>query len=144
MKVPDRETTRVGNKMCAKGSRERGDEKRGRRQSKYYSTLADLDAHGGGGPGTVPLISLSRASPVNSARISLYRHFRCAASGFSGNSASSNPPPTPTPPAFSNPSNPRPVITCLVSDCGLLSVSPTGDRCRFDRWKLVGEGSVSP
>ena len=49
--------------MCAKGSRERGDEKRGRRQRKYYSTLADLDAHGGGGPGTAPLIPLSRASP---------------------------------------------------------------------------------
>jgi hypothetical protein len=62
MKVPDRETTRVGNEMCAKGSRERGDEKRGRRQSKYYSTLADLDAHGGDGRGTAPLIPLSRAS----------------------------------------------------------------------------------
>jgi hypothetical protein len=62
MKVPDREITRVGNKTCAKGSREREDEKRGRRQRKDYSTLADLDAHGGGGPGTAPLIPLSRAS----------------------------------------------------------------------------------
>ena len=54
MKVPDREITRVGNRMCAEGSRKRGDEKRGRRQRKYrYSTLADLDAHGGGGRGTV-------------------------------------------------------------------------------------------
>lgn len=61
MKVPDRETARVGNKMCAKGSRERGDEKRGRRQRKYYSTLADLDTHGGGGRGTHPAVTcLSR------------------------------------------------------------------------------------
>lgn len=63
MKVPDLEITRVGNKKrCAKGNRERGDERRGRRQSKYYSTLADLDAHGGSGRGTAPLIPLSRAS----------------------------------------------------------------------------------
>ena len=62
MEVPDREITRVGDKMYAEGSRERGGEKRGRRQRKYYSTLADLDAHGGGGRGTAPLIPLSRAS----------------------------------------------------------------------------------
>lgn len=30
---------------------------------EVYSTLADLDAHGGGGRGTAPLIPLSRASP---------------------------------------------------------------------------------
>jgi hypothetical protein len=54
MKVPDRERTRVGNSVCAEGSRERGDEKRGRRQRKdRYSTLADLDAHGFNGRGTV-------------------------------------------------------------------------------------------
>jgi hypothetical protein len=38
MKGPDRERTRVGNKMCAEGSRERGDERRGRRQ-RYSSRL---------------------------------------------------------------------------------------------------------
>jgi hypothetical protein len=43
MKVPDREITRVGNKMCAEGSRERGDKKRGRRQKYRYSTLAEAD-----------------------------------------------------------------------------------------------------
>lgn len=38
MKGPDRERTRVGNKMGAEGSRERGDERRGRRQ-RYSSRL---------------------------------------------------------------------------------------------------------
>jgi hypothetical protein len=142
MKVPDREITRVGNKMCAKGSRERGDEKRGRRQSKYYSTLADLDAHGGGGRDTAPLIPLSRASPGPTRPEFLYRHFRCAACGFSGNSESSNSPPPAA--VFSNSSNPSPFTPCLVSDRGLLSASPAGGRCRFDRWELVREGSVSP
>src|SRR5258707_3926284 len=32
------------------------------------STLADLDAHGGGGRGTAPLIPLARAHPGHSAR----------------------------------------------------------------------------
>jgi hypothetical protein len=88
-------------------------------------TLADLDvqAHG-------------RATAHRLTRPGI-SHFRCAASGFSGNSDSSNSP-TPT---FSDPPNPSPVTPCLVFGCGLLSVS---ERCRFDRVGRVREGSVSP
>ncbi len=39
MKIPDRGITRVGNKMCGEGGRERGGEKRGRRQRKYSGRL---------------------------------------------------------------------------------------------------------
>jgi hypothetical protein len=133
MKGPDRERTRVGNKMCAKGSRERGDERRGRRQ-RYSSRLwMHMTA------ARAPL----RLSPRGTRPgLSLYRHFRCAASGFSGSSES--PSTSSTPPTFSEPPKPSPVTPCLVCGCGLLSVSPAGVPCRFDRGERVREGSVSP
>jgi hypothetical protein len=115
----------------------RGVEKEGmkREDGGRGGTLADLDAHGVGGCATEPL-----ARRDTRPGISLYRHFRCAASGFSGNSESS----IPLSSTFSDSSNPRPVTAFLVSGCGLLSVSPAGDRCRFDRCERVRPGSVSP
>lgn len=50
-----RDNPELETKCVLKGVEKEGGEKRGRRQRKY-STLADLDAHGGGGPGTALLI----------------------------------------------------------------------------------------
>ncbi len=131
MKVPDREITRVGNKMCAKRSRERGDEKRGRRQRKYSGRLGCTWRRRARHCASHPAVTCTSCT-LGPTPISLYRHdFRYAAWGFSGISESSNP----ASPVFSNSSNPRPVRLCLVfGDCRLLSVSPAGDRCRrFER-----------